>query len=703
MSTTGALDGGERQRGSELAEGGGELTSPGKQARTAEAAPSGATAVQRKAAAVAAAGRVDDWSMSSGLSSALGLGDSGGSGGSSSGGSGAAVQRKEVAAPTWTSLGSGGSPGSGAQVQARGELAGGSDVTAIAAQGVASASSPLPHQEAIQQSFGKHDVSGVRAQVGGDAATASGAIGAEAYATGDRVAFAQAPDLHTAAHEAAHVVQQSHGVNLYGGVGQAGDSHERHADAVADAVVAGRSAEGMLDQYQGGASGGGGTAVQRQTAAAPAEMTPAQVQSALAWVTSSNIGAEAVREVQRVCNLDQTGTYDEGTARAVFAKQRELRMSGPDGKAGAAFFQRNGLIFTNTIVNAVVTDAILADIATRFPEGVTVAIYPNFNANVSGRAEFAGQARLFAANQRSVGVSGGNVVLGEACQIVEAGDVIEVVQSIHRGLMDRWNAQQQAASATSSAEGGMSPAEAPAYLKVKNLSLFAHGESWGMGMNAGNDFSGNGLHNNTTRGINPPNIEAFVRGLSDAVVPSVRVQLFACSTGADASRTSYQEWTDHGQGDRRGGDSMAASMATALGPEATVSAHTTVGHTTENYAARVFGAEAGEGAGGMTLFDSMYPESFIQSELTRLFPDQDEAGRAARHHSLREQMWSHFKDAITGEHGRAARDHRYPVPMGQETFVNPGHARELLYADWTANWIPTRLRSVTAAPAPRAR
>ena len=41
------------------------------------------------------------------------------------------------------------------------------------------------------------------------------------------------------------------------------------------------SAEGMLAPSQGGASGGGGTAVQRQTAAAPAEMTPAQVQSAL--------------------------------------------------------------------------------------------------------------------------------------------------------------------------------------------------------------------------------------------------------------------------------------------------------------------------------------------------------------------------------------------------------------------------------------
>mgnify|MGYP002064701929 CR=1 FL=1 len=32
-------------------------------------------------------------------------------------------------------------------------------------------------------------------------------MGAKAYATGNHVAFQQQPDLHTAAHEAAHVVQ----------------------------------------------------------------------------------------------------------------------------------------------------------------------------------------------------------------------------------------------------------------------------------------------------------------------------------------------------------------------------------------------------------------------------------------------------------------------------------------------------------------
>jgi hypothetical protein len=40
------------------------------------------------------------------------------------------------------------------------------------------------------------------------------------YATGNHVAFKGAPNLHTAAHEAAHVVQQRGGVQLKGGVGQ---------------------------------------------------------------------------------------------------------------------------------------------------------------------------------------------------------------------------------------------------------------------------------------------------------------------------------------------------------------------------------------------------------------------------------------------------------------------------------------------------
>src|SRR5687768_1181912 len=158
-------------------------------------------------------------------------------------------------------------------VQRRGEGASSAQVQDIASRGVAGADAGLPHGEAIQRSFGAHDVSHVRAAVGGEGGAAAQAIGARAYATGDRVAFDGAPDLHTAAHEAAHVVQQQAGVQLAGGVGAAGDTYEQHADAVADAVVAGRSAEALLD---GMAGGGGGAAVQRvpaDPAAAPAQIT----------------------------------------------------------------------------------------------------------------------------------------------------------------------------------------------------------------------------------------------------------------------------------------------------------------------------------------------------------------------------------------------------------------------------------------------
>jgi hypothetical protein len=152
---------------------------------------------------------------------------------------------------------------------------GGTDSGAVreaATQGVASKGGPLPHVDRIQRLFGRHDISGVEAHVGGPAAVASRAIGAEAYAIGPHVAFASPPSLHTAAHEAAHVVQQRGGVQLKGGVGESGDAHEQHANAVADAVVQGKSAETLLDRYA--SSGGGSPAVQRKPDDAPAPRQP---------------------------------------------------------------------------------------------------------------------------------------------------------------------------------------------------------------------------------------------------------------------------------------------------------------------------------------------------------------------------------------------------------------------------------------------
>lgn len=131
-----------------------------------------------------------------------------------------------------------------------------------AQHGTSGSGGSLPHLDRIQRAFGRHDVSGVRAHTDERAAEGARAMGAEAFADGEQVAFGGAPSLHTAAHEAAHVVQQRGGVQLKGGVGEAGDRYEQHANAVADLVVQGQSAEPLLDRYAG-AGGARGGSVQR--------------------------------------------------------------------------------------------------------------------------------------------------------------------------------------------------------------------------------------------------------------------------------------------------------------------------------------------------------------------------------------------------------------------------------------------------------
>lgn len=135
---------------------------------------------------------------------------------------------------------------------------GSADVHAAAASGVKGSGGSLPFASQIQKAFGRHDVSSLRAHTGGAAQSAARSIGASAYASGSDVAFGGAPDLHTAAHEAAHVVQQRAGIDVAGGVGKAGDRYEQNADAVADRVVRGTSAEDLL----GPVEGGGASAVQ---------------------------------------------------------------------------------------------------------------------------------------------------------------------------------------------------------------------------------------------------------------------------------------------------------------------------------------------------------------------------------------------------------------------------------------------------------
>lgn len=144
------------------------------------------------------------------------------------------------------------------------ELGVGQQPQTIADIGVENANSPLPHLETIQRSFGHHDLGSVRAEIGGNAIKATNDLGAQAYAIGDRVAFLSSPNLHVAAHEAAHVVQQRSGsVNLERGIDQPDNAFERHAETVANTVVRGESAVPHLNKMTENGSAATTQVVQR--------------------------------------------------------------------------------------------------------------------------------------------------------------------------------------------------------------------------------------------------------------------------------------------------------------------------------------------------------------------------------------------------------------------------------------------------------
>lgn len=115
---------------------------------------------------------------------------------------------------------------------------------------------PLPFLNTIANAFGHHDVSQIRVHTDTGAAADAWSKGAEAFTCGLDVSFARTPTLHTAAHEAAHAIQQQSNIGAAGKIEQEAHIYERHADEVADRVVSGQSSETLLDALHSGLSPG---------------------------------------------------------------------------------------------------------------------------------------------------------------------------------------------------------------------------------------------------------------------------------------------------------------------------------------------------------------------------------------------------------------------------------------------------------------
>jgi len=432
------------------------------------------------------------------------------------------------------------------------------------------------------------------------------------------------------------------------------------------------------------------------------------VPAAIETVKSQNLGREAIEQLQEKLGVTVTGGYDEATVEAVLAYQQAMKLK-RTGVADIHLFRRLGLVYTQEITAGSADDALLAELETRFPQGITVAIYTDYDdikdSHGQDNRTFRRNAEPFAARQGAVGLDGGKITLGKAVGIKELGDVVETVQSVHRGLYQQY--RQRLAD-----QGMADDGRVPAFTQVKNLALFAHGEPYGIGLDSTGKIRGQGLSSSgTTR--KAANLDSFVKRIADALKGDVQVQLYACSTGRDVGTKG--NWLEsHAEGYRGGENSFAAALAQALGEQSTVFGHTTSGHTSENYASRVFGNLAGGGEGGVHIFTLLYDDAFVSAELQRLFPDHTPEEREGARAGLRDMMWAHYKDSISTEHHRlVGKEHtvckkdkkgkekcityspkEYERPLGQEMFVNPGNATALMHKNWQERWVPAHTATI---------
>ena len=178
--------------------------------------------------------------------------------------------------------------------------------------GFAGAATDFPYRELIEHSFGRPLPA--TAHVGPQAAQACTSLGAEGYALGNQVAFASAhPSLAVAAHEAAHVMQATSGVELYGGE----SAFEAHADAVAERVVRGESAADLL-----GGGPAAGAAVRKQTVPGGASSTQSvSTQGA----QGSGAQGEQRAAASQTAQQRMSAAIARGELPAVVALVRELR------------------------------------------------------------------------------------------------------------------------------------------------------------------------------------------------------------------------------------------------------------------------------------------------------------------------------------------------------------------------------------------
>lgn len=448
------------------------------------------------------------------------------------------------------------------------------------------------------------------------------------------------------------------------------------------------------------ASGGEGATQEVQPAAAQEVAIPADLSGQVGPGKANNV--DDVRVVQTLLirlgylpatredgSSNVTGICDTVTADAIGTMQTEIGGSTAPDKVvdpgGNSWKLLNGLPITATLSAATpegqtpVRNEVFENIKTTFPNGVNMALYTHYADQNANNREFPRAAAEYANIYNSVSFNAdGTLVMGQEVAIRSLRDVTLAINDLHKILLH----EHRKANPTAPAD------EVPAFTQIKTLTLFSHGMPYGV------HLAENGRYNlRIDSDAEEAKFEGFVRGIRGSLKNDVDVALMACNTGRETDGTEAGDiWYKSAADQQDGSTSFAARLAEELGEDASVYGHLSAGHTTNNYSARVFGADAGRDAtqdqSGVHIFDLLYDDAFVTSEAARLEKEHD---------AVYEWMWKHFKRRMADSHagnfevttGEGAEAQTEEIGLGSLMFSDIDRARTILRNDWASFGVTT--------------
>ncbi len=310
-----------------------------------------------------------------------------------------------------------------------------------------------------------------------------------------------------------------------------------------------------------------------------------------------------------------------------------------------------------------------------FPAGVHVVFYDDGDAELTRQAKaIAKRENAIAANKKSF--SAADLTFGQAFpdSTFEIGSTIPKLSATLKKAADK-----------AGKPAGVKPLKDTGPSQIRQLTVVAHGTATWCG-----------ISNNLATGKAP----ALIKKIASSLTMDVDIVLYACSVARGASeKENWRKGTMEGGGAGSLGSAVRDALVDAKKTQASVWGHTTVGHTTRNWALRVFHASSGKASAGRS-----YAGDYVFSTINEIIAQMQiehaikKAGHSipdSKRKKVEAKMSSKIQKAFYDCYREANKKETYKgVNLATQAPFYPLQVAQVIHAYWKKTFWPTHKAAI---------